>query len=152
MFITLTQVPNIAKTTIKITFKKTSGSSSTKFVFIHAFHTLFHGWQPLIHETAGLFPVKIEKYIVKQRNTSLQNENIYFFSASLYSRTRITSKTVHHIMEDNFALRYVFKHPGVNSRAELVPSHGASRRLLGDKNWSLSVECNELKKTAYNFC
>jgi hypothetical protein len=50
----------------------------------------------------------------------------------LYSRTRITAKTVHHIMEDNFALRYVLKHPGVNSRVELVPSHGASRRRLGD--------------------
>jgi hypothetical protein len=37
-------------------------------------------------------------------------------------------------MEDNFALRYVFKHPGVNSRAELVPSHGAPRRRLGDNN------------------
>jgi hypothetical protein len=60
MFITLTQVPNIAKTTIKFTFKKTSGSSSTKFVFIHAFHTLFHGRQQLIHETAGLFSVKSE--------------------------------------------------------------------------------------------
>jgi hypothetical protein len=30
------------------------------------------------------------------------------------------------IMEDNFALRYVLKHPGVKSRVELVPSHGAS--------------------------
>ena len=46
----------------------------------------------------------------------------------------ITSKTVHHIMEDNFALRYVFKHPGVNSRTELVPLHGAPRRRLGDNN------------------
>jgi hypothetical protein len=58
-------------------------------------------------------------------------KNIFLVrAASLYSRTRITSKTVHHIMEDNFALRYVLKHPGVNSRAELVPSHGASRRRL----------------------
>jgi hypothetical protein len=40
-------------------------------------------------------------------------------------------------MEDNFALRYVLKHPGVNSRAELVPSHGVSRRRLGD--YCLSV-------------
>jgi hypothetical protein len=72
-----------------------------------------------------------KKYIVKQRNTSLQNEK-HFFSASLYSRTRIPSKTIHHIMEDNFALRYVLKHPGVNSRAELVPSHDASRRRLGE--------------------
>jgi hypothetical protein len=31
-------------------------------------------------------------------------------------------------MEDNFALRYVFTYPGIISRAELVPSHGASRR------------------------
>jgi hypothetical protein len=35
-------------------------------------------------------------------------------------------------MEDNFALRYVFTYPGIISRAELVPSHGASRRRLGD--------------------
>jgi hypothetical protein len=40
-------------------------------------------------------------------------------------------------MEDNFALRYVIKHPGINSRAELVPArayarNGASRRWLGD--------------------
>jgi hypothetical protein len=34
---------DIAKTTIKFTLKKTSGSSSTEFVFKHAFHTLFHG-------------------------------------------------------------------------------------------------------------
>ena len=36
------------------------------------------------------------------------------FSQSLYSRMRITSKTVHDInkMEDNFALRYVFTYPG----------------------------------------
>jgi hypothetical protein len=47
---------------------------------------------------------------------------------------RITSKTAHDInkMEDNFALRYVFTYPGIISRAELVPSHGASRRRLGD--------------------
>ena len=38
----------------------------------------------------------------------------------------------------NFRLRYAFFFPGVNSRAELVPSpwanfwNGASRRLLGD--------------------
>jgi hypothetical protein len=53
-----------------------------------------------------------------------------FFSASLYSRTRITSKTVLHIMEDNFAFCYVLKHPSVNSRAELVPSPRAY--ALGD--------------------
>ena len=47
-----------------------------------------------------------------------------FFYVSLYLRMHITSKTVHHIMEDNFALRYVLKHPGVNSQAELVPSPG----------------------------
>jgi hypothetical protein len=78
------------------------------------------------------------KYIAKiYCKTAKYMKNI-FYSASLYSRTRITSKTVHHIMEDNFALRYVLKHPGVNSRAELVPSHGALRRRLGDKNYLFS--------------
>ena len=45
---------------------------------------------------------------------------------------RITSKTVHDInkMEDNFAL-HMFSH-------QLVPSHGASRRRLRDKQ--LAVE------------
>ena len=33
----------------------------------------------------------------------------------------------------NFKLRYAFLFPGVNSRVELVPSHGALRRWLGDK-------------------
>ena len=69
---------------------------------------------------------------VKQQNTSFQNEN-QLLRQSLYSRMRITSKTVHDInkMEDNFALRYVFTYPGIISRVELVPSHGASRRWLG---------------------
>jgi hypothetical protein len=66
---------------------------------------------------------KTAKYIFAKWNI--------FFSASLYSRTRTTSKTVHHIMEDNFALRYVLKHPGVNSRAELEP-----RRRLGDNKYT----------------
>jgi hypothetical protein len=67
---------------------------------------------------------------------SFQNEK-QLLRQSLYSRMRITSKTVHDInkMEDNFALRYVFTYPGIISRAELVPSHGASRRRLGDKNF-----------------
>jgi hypothetical protein len=53
---------------------------------------------------------------------------------SLYSRMRITSKTVHDInkMEDNFALRYVFTYPCTISCAELLPSHGALRRRFGD--------------------
>ena len=61
-----------------------------------------------------------------------------FFSASLHSRKRKRSKTAHHIMEDNCALRFVLKYPGENSRAELVPSprdyarNGASRRRFGD--------------------
>ena len=71
---------------------------------------------------------------LKQQNTSFKNEN-QLLRQSLYSRMRITSKTVHDInkMEDNFALGYVFTYPGIISRAELVPSHGASRRWLGDK-------------------
>ena len=69
---------------------------------------------------------------------SFQNEKqlLIRLRQSLYSRMRITSKTVNDInkMEDNFALRYVFTYPGIISRAELVPSHGASRRRLGDNN------------------
>ena len=76
----------------------------------------------------------IAKIYCKTAKYILQNEK-HFFSANLYSRTRITSKTVNNIMEDNFALRYVLKHPDVNSRAELVPSHGAKRRRLGDKTF-----------------
>ena len=44
----------------------------------------------------------------------------------------------------NFRLRYAFLFPGVNSRAELVPSpranarNGASRRWLGDYSVELS--------------
>jgi hypothetical protein len=100
--------------------------------------------QPLIHETsetAGLFPVKIRKkpvlYFCKLfnefktkkccktakyvQNTSFQNEKRLLYRQSLYSRMRITSKTVHDInkMEDNFALRYVFTYPGIISCAEL---------------------------------
>jgi hypothetical protein len=37
-------------------------------------------------------------------------------------------------MEGNFALRYVLKHPGVNSRAELVPSPRAYARMCDNKN------------------
>jgi hypothetical protein len=99
-------------------------------------------------ENACLFPVKSrkktvlyfcklfnfkQKIAVKQQNTSFENEK-QLLRQSLYSRMRITSKTAHDInkMEDNFALRYVFTYPGIISRADLVPSHGASRRRLGD--------------------
>ena len=59
---------------------------------------------------------------------------------------RITSKTVHDInkKEDNFALRYVFTYPGIISRAELVPSHGASRRRLGDYAAGILLQCGAL--------
>jgi hypothetical protein len=43
-------------------------------------------------------------------------------------------------MEDTFALRYVFQYPGIISRAELVPSHGASRRRLGDNKYIVSIQ------------
>jgi hypothetical protein len=71
---------------------------------------------------------------------SFQNEK-QFLRQSLYSRMRITSKTVHDInkMEDNFSLRYVFTYPGIIRRAELVPSHGASCRRLGDKKKLLNI-------------
>ena len=63
---------------------------------------------------------------------SFQNEK-QLLRQSLYSRMRITSKTVHDInkMEDNFALRYVLTCPGIISRVELVPLHGTLRRRLG---------------------
>ena len=37
-----------------------------------------------------------------------------------------------------FASANAFVSPGVNSRGELVPSHGASRRRLGDKFQSMN--------------
>jgi hypothetical protein len=39
-----------------------------------------------------------------------------------------------------------FVSPGVNSRGELVPSHGASRRRLGDKGLFTGVLFLDLKK------
>jgi hypothetical protein len=55
-------------------------------------------------------------------------------------------------MEDNFALRYVFTYPGIISRAELVPSHGASRRRLGHKDPAfISEGFNNSKKAIENF-
>jgi hypothetical protein len=63
-----------------------------------------------------------KKIAVKQQNTSFQNEK-QLFRQNLYSRMRITWKTVHDInkMEDNFALRRnVFTYPGIISRAEIA--------------------------------
>jgi hypothetical protein len=59
---------------------------------------------------------------------------------------RNMSKTVHDInkMEDNF----VFTYPGIISRAELVPSHGASRRRLGDNFRSKFSLTKTLQKEA----
>jgi Tfp pilus assembly protein PilV len=55
------------------------------------------------------------KIAIKQQNTSFQNEK-QLLRQSLYSRMRITRKTVHDInkMEDNFALRCVFTYPGIS--------------------------------------
>jgi hypothetical protein len=61
----------------------------------------------------------------------LQNEKKITLVQAITRACAITSKTVHHIMEDNFALRYVLKHTGVNSRAELVPSPRAYARNSG---------------------
>jgi hypothetical protein len=79
---------------------------------------------------------KYNGFVSKERVSAC----MYFLVVRPITRAcAITSKTVHHIMEDNFALRYVLKPPGVNSRAELVPSpraytrNGASRRWLGDE-------------------
>ena len=60
------------------------------------------------------------------------------FNASVYSRMRITSKTVYNIMDNNCAVRFVPKFPNVNNREDLLSltrayvRNGASRRLLGD--------------------
>ena len=47
----------------------------------------------------------------------------------------IPSKTVHYIMENNFALCYVLKHSGVNSRAKLVPAPRAYARNGPERCW-----------------
>jgi hypothetical protein len=42
--------------------------------------------------------------------------------------------------------------PGVNSQGELVPSHGASRRRLGDKkNWKANSGGGGLKPVHFSF-
>ena len=88
---------------------KTTTSTSKQLLY----KLCFTVEQPLIHETAGLFPVKIEKKkpcctfvnlltkfktkkCVKEQNTSFQNEK-QLLGQSLYSRMRITWKTVHNI-------------------------------------------------------
>jgi hypothetical protein len=43
-----------------------------------------------------------------------------------------------------------FVSPGVNSRGELVPSHGASRRRLGDKTSQGQVQGKRLKLKLHN--
>jgi hypothetical protein len=49
-------------------------------------------------------------------------------------------RTVTHARDHWWTLDFAnaFLSPGVNNRAELVPSHGAPRRWLGDdiKNWA----------------
>jgi hypothetical protein len=48
---------------------------------------------------------------------------------------RVQDKLVTHARDNWWTLDFAnaFVSPGVNSRGELVPSHGASRRRLGDK-------------------
>jgi hypothetical protein len=62
MFITLTQDSQEIKTTIKFYIENIwlVFDKIRVYQFMHAFQTLFHGRQPLIHETAGLFPVNSE--------------------------------------------------------------------------------------------
>jgi hypothetical protein len=62
MFITLTQDSQEIKTTIKFYIENIwfVFDKIRVYQFMHAFHTFFHGCQPLIHETAGLFPVNSE--------------------------------------------------------------------------------------------
>ena len=79
-----------------------------------------------------------EIYIVKNSNIQLKLKfckikNIFSRELALAHPHNVEN---HHIMEDDFPFRYVLKYPGVNSRAELVPSplahapKGGSRRCL----------------------
>jgi hypothetical protein len=59
------------------------------------------------------------------------------FLKSVRMTTHPTSLVTH--ARDNWwtlGFANAFVSPGVNSRGELVPSHGTSRRRLGDKNYS----------------
>jgi hypothetical protein len=63
MFITLTKDSQESKTTNKFYIENIwfVFDKICVYQFMHAFHTFFQGWQPLIHETAGLmFPVNSE--------------------------------------------------------------------------------------------
>jgi hypothetical protein len=106
--------------------------------------------QPPIHETAGLFPVKIEKkkscctfvnFLTKFKTKNCCKTAKYILSKwKTITSTEFVLAHAHNVENrpwhkqnwDSFALRYVFTYPGIISRAELVPSHGASRRRLGD--------------------
>jgi hypothetical protein len=77
---------------------------------------LFHDWQPLIYSTEqACFHLKWKKPLictVKQQIPVCKMKN-KVFSQNLYSRIRITWKTLHDIVEENLALRYVLTYPGV---------------------------------------
>ena len=60
----------------------------------------------------------------------------YIFEISEDDHPRTVSHACDHWWTLDFANAFVS--PGVNSRGELVPSHGASRRRLGDK-WSYTL-------------
>jgi hypothetical protein len=47
-------------------------------------------------------------------------------------------------------LANAFVSPGVNSRGELVPSHGASRRRLGDNYNRIMVKIKQMQYLFYN--
>jgi hypothetical protein len=55
-------------------------------------------------------------------------------------------------MEDNFALRYVLKQPGVNCRAELIPSPRAYARgtALHAVCSGIKNDCNRYGETQIN--
>ena len=77
---------------------------------------------------------------------------------SLYSRMRITSKTVHDInkMEDNFAFRYVFTYPGIISGAARPQNLGGHLRgklmFWGGKIEFLKRYCYLPMPLSQDFC
>ena len=53
------------------------------------------------------------------------------------------------VIYSSLDLANAFVSPGVNSRGELVPSHGASRRGLGDKVIMNVFPFKRVKRTAF---
>ena len=87
--------------------------------------------------------VKLLVFLLKYKLFCSDNQTVVDYQSSLaeISSMRLTAMTIEcptsmTLNSDNFGFRFVLsKHPGViNLPAELVPSHGASRRLRDNIN------------------